>query len=135
MAITRVATPTVWGQTTPPPAQLVANLQDPMAHPAGTAGYGQKTDMSGKITASFLNAQIGPLSKDLVGKKVNVSIDKGPDIAVTVVLDKSGKNGAANLSLNSANKDKVPLVKVGSTITVSTPGKPPLAQGKFASAK
>lgn len=119
----------------PPPPQLVANLLDPMAHPAGKAGYGQKTDTAGKITASFLRAEVGPLNKDMVGKKVNVRIDDGPAIPVTVVLDKSGNNGMANLNLNSANGDKVPLVKRGSKLTVSTPDKLPIARGNFAPAK
>ncbi len=117
----------------PPPPQLVANLLDPLAHPIGKAGYGQKTDASGKIIASFLEVHVGPLNKAMVGKKVNVSIDNGPAIPVTVVIDKSGSNGAANLSLNSANMAKVPPVKPGSTLTVSTPGDPPFARGKFAS--
>lgn len=118
----------------PPPPQLVASLLDPLAHPAGRAGYGQKTDASGKITASFLNVEVGPLNKELVGKKVNISIDNGPAIPVNVVLDPSGKNGCANLKLNSANMDRVPLVKPGSMLKVSTPGNPPMAQGKFAKA-
>ena len=135
-AVAMVAMSSILGAVdTPPPPQLVANLLDPLAHPEGKAGYGQKTDSSGKIVASFLNVQVGPLNKSLVGKKVNVSIDNGPAIPVAVVLDKSGNNGSANLSLNSANKDKVPPVKVGSMLTVSTPGDPPFAQGKFASAK
>ncbi len=136
VAVAMVVMSSVLGAAdTPPPPQLVANLLDPLAHPAGKAGYGQKTDSAGKITASFLNVQIGPLNKALVGKKVNVSINNGPAIPVPVVLDKSGDHGQANLSLNSANKDKVPPVKVGSTLTVSTPGDPPIAQGKFAPAK
>ena len=119
----------------PPPPQLVAHLLNPLAKPAGKAGYGQKTDAMGKITASFLDVQVGPLDKSLVDKKINVSIDDGPAIPVNVTLDPSGKNGCANLKLNSANKDKVPLVKENSTLKVSTPGNPPMAQGKFAKAK
>ena len=106
-----------------------------MAHPSGKADYGQKTDASGKITASFLRAEIGPLKKELVGKKVNVRIDDGLAIPVTVVADKSGEHGTANLKLNSATGDKVPLVKVGSVFTVSTPDKLPIARGKFVAAK
>ena len=135
-AVAMVAMSSILGAVdTPPPPQLVANLLDPLARPAGKAGYGQKTDSSGKIVASFLNVQVGPLNKALVGKKVNVSIGNGPAIPVAVVLDKSGDHGNANLSLNSANKDKVPPVKVGTTLTVSTPGDPPIAKGRFAPAK
>ncbi|MEI8381422.1 MAG: hypothetical protein WCJ09_14940 [Planctomycetota bacterium] len=135
-AVAMMAFSTVWGATqTPPPPQLVANILDPLGKAAGKAGYGQQTDASGKIKASFLSVQAGPLNKALVGKKVNVSIDNGPAIPVDVVLDKSGNNGAANLNLNSANGDKVPLVKDGSMVKVSTPGNPPIAQGKFAPAK
>ncbi len=137
-AFAMVAMSPVWGSTNgnpPPPPQLVANLLDPLGHPAGQAGYGQQTDKSGKITASFLNVQVGPLNKSLVGSKVNINVDKGPPLPVTVVLDKSGNNGCANLSLNSANKDTVPPVRPGSLLTVSPPGHPPIAQGKFAPPK
>ena len=142
-AVSMVTMSSVWGSTNgtgsgnpPPPPQLVANLLDPLGKAAGQAGYGQQTDAkSGKITANFVNVQVGPLSKSLVGTKLTVTIDKAPPMPVTVVLDKSGNNGCVNLSLNSANKDAVPPVKPGSLVTVSPPGHPPIAQGKFAPAK
>ncbi len=138
-AFAMVAMSSVWGtaQTPPPPPppQLVADLLDPLAHPAGHAGYGQKTDTSGKITANFLGVKIGPLNKELIGKVLVVTVDQVKVGTATVKAGTATTGACAELKLNSANMDKVPPVKPNSTITISYEGHPPIAQGKFHSAK
>ena len=138
-AFAMVAMSSVWGtaQTPPPPPppQLVAKLLDPLARPAGQAGYGQKTDTTGKITANFLGVKIGPLNKELIGKVLVVTVDQVKVGTATVKAGTATTGACAELKLNSANMDKVPPVKPNSTITISYEGHPPIAQGKFQPAK
>ena len=134
-AFALVAMSSVWSvaQTTtpPPPPQLVAKLLDPLGHAAGEAGYGQQTDKTGKITASFLRVKIGPLPKTLVGQVLTVQVDSVNVGTAKVVAGTGTTDAHAELNLNSADKVKVPPVKPGSKISASYGGNPPIAQGKF----
>ena len=136
VAIAMVTLSSVWGATTTttPLPQLVANLLNPKGQSAGQAGYGQQTEKSGKITASFLNVKVGPLPNSLVGTELHFKVDSVIVGAAKVTAGKGDNSAHAELDLNSANKQKVPAVRPGSLITISVSDKP-LAQGTFMALK